>query len=199
MKTNYDRCLGKKRLLLQFFIWVPLLRIFWQVYKPFKLHSRKSPTPRLSYHLSFCYFASFPSLQDFSKKMSSGDWMCAACQHMNFKKRDACQRCHCPKFASSEEISSYGMNRTEVLAGDWYCATFNCGTHNYASRNACYRCGALKDYSAMMAASTASCYGYDASVVPGWKTGDWICNRLGCGVHNYASRMECYKCKSPRE
>ncbi|KAJ9538950.1 hypothetical protein OSB04_031683 [Centaurea solstitialis] len=110
--------------------------------------------------------------------MSSGDWMCAACQHMNFKKRDACQRCHCPKFASSEEISSYGMNRTEVLAGDWYCATFNCGTHNYASRNACYRCGALKDYSAMMAASTASCYGYDASVVPGWKTGDWICNSI---------------------
>nr|GFA63328.1 zinc finger, RanBP2-type [Tanacetum cinerariifolium] len=52
---------------------------------------------------------------------------------------------------------------------------------------------------AMMAASTAACYGHDASVVPGWKTGDWICNRYGCGTHNYASRMECYKCKSPRE
>ncbi|PWA68024.1 Zinc finger, RanBP2-type [Artemisia annua] len=131
--------------------------------------------------------------------MSSGDWMCAACQHTNFKKRDACQRCHCPKFATPDEVASFGMNRNEVLAGDWYCATFNCGTHNYASRTACYRCGAFKDYSAMMAASTAACYGYDASVVPGWKTGDWICNRYGCGIHNYASRMECYKCKSPRE
>ena len=109
--------------------------------------------------------------------MSSGDWMCAACQHTNFKKRDACQRCHCPKFATPDEVASFGMNRTEVLAGDWYCATFNCGTHNYASRTACYRCGAFKDYSAMMAASTAACYGYDASAVPGWKTGDWICNR----------------------
>ncbi|KAI3711681.1 hypothetical protein L1987_70221 [Smallanthus sonchifolius] len=108
--------------------------------------------------------------------MSSGDWMCAACQHLNFKKRDACQRCHCPKFARPDEVSSYGMNRTEILAGDWYCATFNCGTHNYASRTACYICGALRDYSAMMASSNA--YGYDASIVPCWKTGDWICNRF---------------------
>ncbi|KAL8223408.1 hypothetical protein R6Q57_018883 [Mikania cordata] len=108
--------------------------------------------------------------------MSSGDWMCAACQHLNFKKRDACQRCHCPKFANPDEVSSYGINKTEILAGDWYCATFNCGTHNYASRTACYTCGALRDYNAMMA--TPNAYGYDASVVPGWKTGDWICNRL---------------------
>ncbi|KAD2393898.1 hypothetical protein E3N88_40875 [Mikania micrantha] len=108
--------------------------------------------------------------------MSSGDWMCAACQHLNFKKRDACQRCHCPKFANPDEVSSYGINKTEILAGDWYCATFNCGTHNYASRTACYICGALRDYSAMMA--TPNAYGYDASVVPGWKTGDWICNRM---------------------
>nr|GEV53023.1 zinc finger Ran-binding domain-containing protein 2-like [Tanacetum cinerariifolium] len=50
--------------------------------------------------------------------MSSGDWMCASCQHLNFKKRDACQRCHCPKFATPDEVSAYGMNKTEVLAGD---------------------------------------------------------------------------------
>nr|GEU77490.1 zinc finger Ran-binding domain-containing protein 2-like [Tanacetum cinerariifolium] len=25
--------------------------------------------------------------------MSSGDWMCGACQHSNFKKRDVCQIC----------------------------------------------------------------------------------------------------------
>ncbi|GJV27985.1 zinc finger, RanBP2-type containing protein [Tanacetum coccineum] len=99
--------------------------------------------------------------------MSSGYWMCASCQHLNFKKRDTCQRCHCPKFTTPDEVSVYGMNRTEVLAGDWYCATFNCGTHNYASRTACYRCGAFKDYSAMMAPPTAPCYGYDASVIPG--------------------------------
>nr|KAJ0189904.1 hypothetical protein LSAT_V11C800412760 [Lactuca sativa] len=135
------------------------------------------------------------------KKMSNGDWMCGACQHINFKKRDACQRCQCPKFATPTEMSNYGIDRTEVLAGDWYCSTFNCGSHNYASRTVCYRCGALKDYTttAMIAASTAGYYTHDSSALPGWKSGDWVCNRLGCGVHNYASRMECYKCKTPRE
>ncbi|CAH1432860.1 unnamed protein product [Lactuca virosa] len=68
--------------------------------------------------------------------MSNGDWMCGACQHINFKKRDACQRCQCPKFATPAEMSNYGIDRTEVLAGDWYCSTFNCGSHNYASRTA---------------------------------------------------------------
>ncbi|CAN4096413.1 unnamed protein product [Withania somnifera] len=60
-----------------------------------------------------------------------GDWMCAACQHVNFKKRDACQRC------------SY------VLAGDWYCRAMNCGSHNYASRSSCYLCGVIYDASAL--------------------------------------------------
>ncbi|XP_016481533.1 uncharacterized protein LOC107802530 isoform X1 [Nicotiana tabacum] len=133
--------------------------------------------------------------------MSSGDWMCAACQHINFKKRDACQRCSCPKYATSADVAMYGLNKTEVLAGDWYCSAMNCGSHNYASRTNCYRCGALKsDYYGIGAGMMASTgYGYDASSVPGWKSGDWICSRLGCGVHNYASRAECYKCKTPKD
>ncbi|KAL8501237.1 hypothetical protein ACS0TY_020694 [Phlomoides rotata] len=124
--------------------------------------------------------------------VGGGDWMCAACQHINFKKRESCQRCSCPKYAAAAaEVCSYAPHRTEeVLAGDWYCSAMNCGSHNYASRTTCYRCGA---YAAMSMASPA----YDS--VPGWKTGDWICNRLGCGMHNYASRTECYKCKTPRD
>ncbi|CAA2998675.1 zinc finger Ran-binding domain-containing 2-like isoform X1 [Olea europaea subsp. europaea] len=132
--------------------------------------------------------------------MSSGDWMCAACQHLNFKKRESCQRCSCPKYASEADVSAYGTNRTEVLAGDWYCGTLNCGSHNYASRTSCYRCGASRDYCGYGAGMVAPAGdAYDASVLPGWKTGDWICSRLGCGVHNYASRMECYKCKTPKD
>ncbi|MCD7472259.1 hypothetical protein HAX54_013288 [Datura stramonium] len=130
-----------------------------------------------------------------------GDWMCAACQHLNFKKRDACQRCSCPKYETSADVSTYGLNRTEVLAGDWYCSAMNCGSHNYASRTSCYRCGALKsDYygvgAGMMAPEVRA---YDASTLPGWKSGDWICSRIGCGRHNYASRAECYKCKTPKD
>nr|GLL45241.1 uncharacterized RNA-binding protein C17H9.04c-like [Ipomoea trifida] len=122
-----------------------------------------------------------------------GDWMCAACQHLNFKKRDACQRCSCPKYASASDVALYGLNKSEVLAGDWYCTAMNCGVHNYASRTTCFRCGASKvDYYGYAAA-------YEANAVPGWKSGDWICNRYGCGTHNYASRTECYKCKTPRD
>ncbi|KAL8497940.1 hypothetical protein ACS0TY_021334 [Phlomoides rotata] len=120
--------------------------------------------------------------------VGGGDWMCAACQHINFKKRDACQRCSCPKYATGADVSSYTIHKTEVLPGDWYCNAMNCGSHNYASRSTCYRCAASKDYGP--AASH--------TIPAGWKSGDWTCNILGCGMHNYASRMECYKCKTPR-
>ncbi|GFY99782.1 hypothetical protein Acr_13g0011820 [Actinidia rufa] len=69
-----------------------------------------------------------------------GDWMCSACQHINFKKRDWCQQCRCSKYGASN-----GINGPVVLAGDWYCNTINCGAHNYASRTSCYICGSIKD------------------------------------------------------
>lgn len=107
-----------------------------------------------------------------------GDWLCIACQHVNFKKRDACQRCNCPKYASEADAALYGRNKSEVLPGDWYCNA--CCAHNYASRTNCYRCGASKSgYFGLGAGMvTPGSYGYDASVLPGYKTGDWICNRL---------------------
>jgi len=107
---------------------------------------------------------------------TGGDWMCGACQHVNFKKRDACQRCGYPKYGGPDP-SKYGCNRTEVLAGDWYC---NCGAHNYASRPNCYRCSSMKnDYggAAYSMMPSAEGYGSDASAPPGWKSGDWMCNR----------------------
>ncbi|XP_030939598.1 RNA-binding protein involved in heterochromatin assembly dri1 [Quercus robur] len=123
---------------------------------------------------------------------SGGDWICSACQHSNFKKRDTCQRCGYPKYGGPDP-STYMSNRTEVLAGDWYC---NCGAHNYASRSNCFRCSAYKNDYAVMGSGG---YGSDCSAPPGWKSGDWICSRLGCGVHNYASRTECFKCGTPKE
>lgn len=116
-------------------------------------------------------------LNIYMQRMSwaGGDWMCGACQHLNFKKRDSCQRCGYPKFGGPDP-STYGCNRTEVLAGDWYC---NCGTHNYASRSNCFRCSASKnDYrSGYNMMPSAAAYGSDGSAPPGWKSGDWMCNR----------------------
>ncbi|GFZ20909.1 hypothetical protein Acr_29g0000710 [Actinidia rufa] len=88
-----------------------------------------------------------------------GDWLCSACQHLNFKKRDSCQRCKCPKYGADN-----GIIETAVLAGDWYCNTINCGAHNYASRTSCYMCGSIKDdycpYSG----------GMIGEALPGWKS-----------------------------
>lgn len=108
--------------------------------------------------------------------------MCAACNHSNFKRRDACQKCSCPKYASAAEIATYALNlnRTEVLAGDWYCTAMNCSAHNYASRTSCYRCGASKpDYFGYNSGMVSpGGYVYDATALPGYKSGDWMCTRL---------------------
>ncbi|KAE8651526.1 zinc finger Ran-binding domain-containing protein 2 [Cucumis sativus] len=120
---------------------------------------------------------------------SGGDWMCGVCEHVNFKKREACQRCGYPKYGGPDPTTYdqyniiHSKSTDEVLAGDWYC---NCGAHNYASRSSCYKCNS-NAYKSL-----------DIGALPGWKSGDWICSRIGCETHNYASRMECYKCKAPR-
>ncbi|CAN1215499.1 hypothetical protein LINPERPRIM_LOCUS250 [Linum perenne] len=98
---------------------------------------------------------------------TGGDWMCPACQHQNFKKRESCQRCGYPKYGGPD-VAEYLYNRTEVLAGDWYCPAINCASHNYASRVSCYRCGQLKIH-----------YGSDSGMPLGWKSGDWVCSRDG--------------------
>jgi hypothetical protein len=106
--------------------------------------------------------------------------MCGACEHINFKKREACQNCGYPKYGGPDP-STYRYNRTETLAGDWFCTSMNCGAHNYASRSNCYRCGAFKDhYSSGYGGNMVSSggYGSDCSSPPGWKSGDWICPRL---------------------
>ncbi|CAB4318939.1 unnamed protein product [Prunus armeniaca] len=106
---------------------------------------------------------------------AGGDWMCSACQHLNFKKRDTCQRCEYPKYGGPDP-STYICNRTEVLAGDWYC---NCGAHNYASRPNCFRCSAMKnDYGGAYSMMPSAAYGSDGSSPPGWKSGDWMCIEL---------------------
>jgi len=103
---------------------------------------------------------------------SGGDWMCGVCEHINFKKREACQSCGYPKYGGPDP-STYRYNRTEALAGDWFC---NCGGHNYASRSNCYRCGAMKDDYSSGYGNNSGGYGSD-TFPPGWKSGDWLCPR----------------------
>lgn len=96
-----------------------------------------------------------------------GDWNCRSCQHLNFQRRDSCQRCGEPRpgGGSGGDYGSSFMGRSgggggsnspfgfssisttgpDVRPGDWYCTFGGCGAHNFASRSSCFKCGALKD------------------------------------------------------
>ncbi|OIT37079.1 PREDICTED: TATA-binding protein-associated factor 2N isoform X1 [Nicotiana attenuata] len=157
-----------------------------------------------------------------------GDWNCRSCQHLNFQRRDSCQRCGEPRhghdFGScfggrgGGGSSAFGFSTgPDVRPGDWYCAIGNCGAHNFASRSSCFKCGAFKDESSGGGGGGCGGGGFDAEHMmssrprgfgfgsasggsrSGWKSGDWICARLGCNEHNFASRMECFRCNAPRD
>ncbi|KAK1375848.1 TATA-binding protein-associated factor 2N-like [Heracleum sosnowskyi] len=160
-----------------------------------------------------------------------GDWNCMSCQNLNFQRRDSCHRCGEPRYGCIDRggvdfsflngvsgmrgaslSSSFGITGPDVRPGDWYCNIGNCGTHNFASRSSCFKCGAFKDELGGGGGGGFDC-GADNSRGRGfgigggsgsagrsaWKSGDWICNRLGCNEHNFASRMECFRCNAPRE
>ncbi|XP_071696439.1 RNA-binding protein involved in heterochromatin assembly dri1-like [Rutidosis leptorrhynchoides] len=148
-----------------------------------------------------------------------GDWNCRSCHHLNFQRRESCQRCGDFRVGGTRasmiiNSSLFGFSTgPDVRPGDWYCNVANCGTHNFASRSSCFKCGAFKDD---LLASNGG--GSDSDLSrgrglhfgggsggggggsrSGWKSGDWICTRLGCNEHNFASRMECFRCNAPRE
>ncbi|XP_078429391.1 RNA-binding protein involved in heterochromatin assembly dri1-like [Wolffia australiana] len=155
-----------------------------------------------------------------------GDWDCGACRHLNFSRRETCQRCAEPRPSEWSEFGAFfGGGRSEfggfvggggggggaqVRPGDWYCS---CGYHNFASRATCFKCGSFKDDLAAVdpfrfRGFGGGAGGFGGGVAPvgggggprsGWKSGDWICARMGCNEHNFASRMECFRCSAPRE
>ncbi|PWA43891.1 Zinc finger, RanBP2-type [Artemisia annua] len=89
-----------------------------------------------------------------------GDWNCRSCQHLNFQRRETCQRCGEMRlgggvlggfgtgFGGRESMmnpSVFGFTGPDVRPGDWYCSVGNCGAHNFASRSSCFKCGVFKD------------------------------------------------------
>ncbi|KAK6912633.1 Zinc finger, RanBP2-type [Dillenia turbinata] len=145
-----------------------------------------------------------------------GDWNCRSCHHLNFQRRDSCQRCGNPRpgerggdpygsFGSRGGSSaSFGFTGADVRPGDWYCTIAHCGAHNFASRSSCFKCGAFKDESSggfETDMPRPKMFGFGggggSSSRSNWKSGDWICTR--CNEHNFASRTECFRCNAPRE
>ncbi|KEH35922.1 zinc finger (Ran-binding) family protein [Medicago truncatula] len=135
-----------------------------------------------------------------------GDWNCRTCNHLNFQRRESCQRCGESRMTSGCGAVDFGgsflggrgssspfpfTTGPDVRPGDWYCTVGNCGAHNFASRSSCFKCGAPKDIDTFSSDSSdmprllRSPYGFGAgsagggaSTRPGWKSGDWICTRF---------------------
>ncbi|GAB2275524.1 hypothetical protein Dimus_010281 [Dionaea muscipula] len=163
-----------------------------------------------------------------------GDWNCRSCNHLNFQRRESCQRCgehrtgdrgdHYSSGFGGGGIGGRGGSSTfggggfgagpDVRPGDWYCNVGNCSTHNFATRSSCFKCGAYKEESFgggfdsdinMPRSRVFGGFGGagggsgSSSGRSGWKSGDWICTRSGCNEHNFASRMECFRCSAPRD
>ncbi|KAA0064949.1 putative RNA-binding protein C17H9.04c [Cucumis melo var. makuwa] len=114
-----------------------------------------------------------------------GDWNCRSCNHLNFQRRDSCQRCGDPR--ADFGGGSYGGGRVggsssfgfttgpDVRPGDWYCTVANCGAHNFSSRSICFKCGATKDETSAAAydGDLPRMRGFNfggASNRPGWKS-----------------------------
>lgn len=138
----------------------------------------------------------------FSEKLRMnrpGDWNCRSCNHLNFQRRESCQRCGEGRSGGDQRGdygsfggrggggSSFGFTTgPDVRPGDWYCSLGNCGAHNFASRSSCYKCGASKDessgssggYEAEMHRMRGYGFGSGGSSRSGWKSGDWICTRF---------------------
>ncbi|KAJ3041986.1 hypothetical protein HDV00_008277 [Rhizophlyctis rosea] len=87
-----------------------------------------------------------------ANNLRPGDWLCPDpnCAYWNFRSKTSCTRCGrgsegaqvVPEgYAGGAGQGGYGGSRRE---GDWDCPNAECGFHNYASREECFRCGAGK-------------------------------------------------------
>ncbi|KAF5784530.1 putative Zinc finger, RanBP2-type [Helianthus annuus] len=140
-----------------------------------------------------------------------GDWNCATCQRLNFRRRTKCYRCGESHAGLSRVRNNAPTPRVcEFRPGDWFCAAVGCQAHNFADRCVCIKCGALKSIPFFFGV------GHYTPVFPpvifgfpdqgfarisrrGWRIGDWFCGRRDCNAHNYGDRVQCFKCDSPRE
>ncbi|KAH9297979.1 hypothetical protein KI387_029661, partial [Taxus chinensis] len=130
-----------------------------------------------------------------------GDWNCSSCEHLNFSRRDSCQRCGGARSGGSrgggggdERGADYGsFSRggygSDVRPGDWYCSAGGCGAHNFASRSSCFKCGSGKEEPGGRGGAGAgfetsggrgASRGFGSAFTSGsgrsgWKSGDWIC------------------------
>lgn len=191
--------------------------------------------------------AQAPAPEKPAQKPRPGDWYCPnpQCMNLNYASRIVCNRCQTPPSHGNPQLAQQlasmaawgmgGMNLGNLGAlgmgqlgqlgqlgqmgqmgqvaaaaaaatatttpkssnarpGDWMCPS--CNNHNYASRLACNRCQTPKPENALPP-PTGYALPTAAGGAPGkMRPGDWMCP--SCGNHNYASRVKCNRCQTPK-
>ena len=90
----------------------------------------------------------FESTEHSGSDVRPGDWNCSACGVNNFASRVKCFKCGTPQDGSAPQTDFQGggggnfQGGGNVRPGDWNCPS--CNVNNFASRNACFKCGTPK-------------------------------------------------------
>ena len=99
---------------------------------------------------------------------------------MNFKSRAACRKCAATRDQPTSPAAGNTNPQVVPKPGDWNCQ--NCNSMNFASRNACFKCGRAKQDSTGSLAAP--------------KSGDWTCP--SCQNLNWGVRTACNQCARPK-
>eukprot|EP00929_Paragymnodinium_shiwhaense_P044406 TRINITY_DN22793_c0_g1_i2.p1 TRINITY_DN22793_c0_g1~~TRINITY_DN22793_c0_g1_i2.p1 ORF type:complete len:1189 (-),score=224.19 TRINITY_DN22793_c0_g1_i2:264-3341(-) len=120
--------------------------------------------------------------------MKPGDWICPACDDLQFARNANCRRCGEPA-PDAEPMPP--MSRNGAFSGggeregDWICPS--CGDMQFARNSNCRRCHEPKP------GSSGRAVGSSAGFPPqGTREGDWMCP--GCGEHVFARNANCRRC-----
>eukprot|EP00960_Hanusia_phi_P047587 758473-Hanusia_phi.AAC.6 len=128
-----------------------------------------------------------------------GDWQCPGCGSNVFASKMICYKCRTPKPDGSSS-QGYYEDTTGKFArreGDWTCP--NCFSNVFATRAECYKCRTPKPGGMGYGDGRVSFGGRAYDIHPPLHTsrpGDWVCPQ--CSAQVYASRNECFKCRTPR-
>lgn len=139
---------------------------------------------------------------DGGRPKRASDWICDGCGAKVFGSKTACFKCGADKGDSKDAPPDDGGNSFSRggRPSDWICD--GCGAKVFGSKTACFKCGADKGDSKDAPTDdggSSSFRGGDkdsgSKPGPGGRPGDWTCS---CGVTNYASRNECFKCQEAK-
>lgn len=143
------------------------------------------------------------------RERAPGDWDCPACGVDNFARRLECFKCgepHPDPDSVPERVyreprqprrdwnNEGGYEARAPRPGNWDCPA--CGCDNFGFRTECFQCGDPRGDAPDSQRGRFDRFDNNQSREQSLKPGDWMCPE--CNGHNFARRMDCFKCQAPR-